>query len=648
MQLPFYKSLRFKLFVFTSILVTTLLATTSFVDGSYLFSQLLLSRQEQTIQDAKSIANHTESTLDSWFSQLIVMTNGLAQSQENQYQKTIDSFTKSHPDFVGFLLVPEKGNKALLKTISAFADGKDDPRYGDSSRKIVQTSITKAVTAFANSASARKKSNAILNLGPAARLPLIATGLSFGMTGDAGKVWAFMVVWQTRLVETMTSEDKGFVAVKDQGGNLITSNSLNALLNPKAAPYGEESASIRKNSNESGFREWKTNEGEHVFGSWSDIKSYSLRVFSFTSGAPVYLALEQIIKRSVLLAVFVTLLSIMITYYAASSTTKHLKVLMNGALEIARGNFKSRVAISSRDEVGILGQIINYMSVELENFVLTRTQKAKLESELDTARTVQAAFIPDESSLPENFRVKAFYKPADACGGDWWGHFPINENLHLVAIADATGHGIPAALVTAMIYSMTSMAAKNSADQTMEQISPARMLESFNKSLCAHGSRQHTLTCFLAIFDLRHNNFKFANAGHNLPLYYQADLDGGGLKRKSIQSAGNPLGLDAESTYSDRTQQLSNGDRLILYTDGLIECTDSSGDAWDKGKMQKLLKTEITGNAEDICGSIVNSAFSHFAGFPLKDDITLVVMEILDKKESDVEFSQLNELEETA
>jgi serine phosphatase RsbU (regulator of sigma subunit) len=628
--------------------VTTLLATTAFVDGSYLFSQLLLSRQEQTITDAKSMANHTESTLDSWFSQLIVMTNGLAQSQADQYQKTIDNFTKSHPDFVGFLLVPEKGNKALQKAITAYTVGKDDPRYGDSSRKSLQNAATKAITAFVNTASTKKKSSAILNLAPATKLPLIATGLSFSMTGDAGKVWAFMVVWQTRLVETMISEDKGFVAVKDKEGNLITSNSLSALLNPKTAPYTEETASIRKNSNESGFREWKTGDGDHVFGSWGDIKSYSLRIFSFTSGAPVYQALELIIKRSVLLAVFVTLLSIMVTYYAASSTTKHLKALMNGAMEIARGNFKSRVTISSRDEVGILGQIVNYMSVELENFVLTRTQKAKLESELDTARTVQAAFIPDESSLPDNFRVKAFYQPADACGGDWWGHFPINENLHLVAIADATGHGIPAALVTAMIYSMTSMAAKNSSDLTMDQISPARMLESFNKSLCAHGSRQHTLTCFLVIFDLRHNLIKFANAGHNLPLFYQAEKDGSGLKRKSIQAAGNPLGLDAESTYSDRSQQLGTGDKIILYTDGLIECTDSSGDAWDKGKMQRLLKTEIVNNAEDICGSIVTSAFEHFAGFPLKDDITLVVMEILERKESDVEFSHLNELDETA
>ena len=341
------------------------------------------------------------------------------------------------------------------------------------------------------------------------------------------------------------------------------------------------------------------------------------------------MALKQIIERSAYLALFVTLISIIIVYYAAGKTTQSLNVLMAGALEIAKGNFKNKVKINSNDEVGVLGRIVNYMSVELENFVQTRAEKVRLESSLETAKIVQNSYIPTVDSLPETFQLSSFYQPADACGGDWWGHFPIDKNLHLFAIADATGHGIPAALITAMIYSMTSLAAQDLKDKKIEDISPADMLFKFNKALTSQGSSRHTLTYFVAVVDSNRGLMKYASAGHNAPLYYAASVTSDEqveFTRKALKAFGNPLGLIEDSQYKDNIQTLTIGDRILLFTDGLIECTNSQGVPWGKVPLQKMLKYRIGDHTADVADQIVKDAFKHFDGFPLVDDITLVVV----------------------
>jgi serine phosphatase RsbU (regulator of sigma subunit) len=268
------------------------------------------------------------------------------------------------------------------------------------------------------------------------------------------------------------------------------------------------------------------------------------------------------------------------------------------------------------------------MSIELENFVQTRAEKVRLESSLETAKTVQNSYIPNIDSLPRTFGLSAFYQPADACGGDWWGHFPIDKDLHLFAIADATGHGIPAALITAMIYSMTSLAAQDLKGKNIDDISPADLLYKFNKALSSHGNSRHTLTYFVAMIDSSRGLMKFANAGHNAPLYYVATLNNEQIEyeRKALKAYGNPLGLVEDSQYKDTLQVLNTNDRIILFTDGLIECTNAEGIAWGKAPLQKLLKFRIGDKPAEVSDQIVKESFKHFEGFPLADDITLVVV----------------------
>lgn len=630
-RLPLHKSIRFKLFLFTSLLVTVLLSSTAFLDGSFLFRQLLLTRQEQSVTESRMMANQLQSVLDGWVSQMLMVTNGLAFSPRKKYQTIVRGYIKSNTEVVGFYLIPE--NMAAVGAappLSVITENLQDNRFIGKNVAAVNTSTLRFLQNYVKTIKKGDSNLKVINLSPHTKTPLLVIGMAFNVEGSQSRVWAFLSVWQTRMFSALTDSDSAYVVLLDDAMGVVTSNSSKTLLNSKALQYSEELKGMREITVNSGFKEWKSAKADLFFGTWNDLPSYQLRLYSVTSGAPIYAALIEIIKRSAYLALFVALISILLVYYAAGKTTQNLKALMYGALEIAKGNFQNRMQIRSGDEVGILGSIINYMAVELEKFVLTRTEKARLESALDTAKTVQNSYIPQVGSVPSQYKIGAFYQPAETCGGDWWGHFPINSDIHVFAIADATGHGIPAALITAMIYSMVSLAAQDVKNEAIEDISPAAMLGKFNEALCVHGSTKHTLTCFLAVIDSSRGIMKFSNAGHNMPLYYAAQTienQSVEFQRKPLKAMGNPLGLINGSRFRDEVQLLNKNDRILFYTDGLIECTNEKRVQWGKANLVKLLKGTIGDEAQSITEQIISRAFGFYNQFPLGDDITLLVVD---------------------
>ena len=627
-RIPLHKSIRFKLFIFTSLLVAGLLSTTAFLDGSFLFRQLMLTKQEQTGSESRMMANQLESVLDGWVSQMLMVTNGLAFSKKENYEAIVRAYTKSNSDIVGFYLVPEASSKESSFELDVLSADRKDNRFVGADPNALNEKTIKYLKSIVPGLSKNKTKMEFANLAPVVGAPILAVGMSFNVEGSKDRVWAFVTTWQTRMFSALTDNDTGYVVLLNSKMKVLTSNSLKTLNNQSNMQFQNEIREMSSIKVSSGLKEWNKGDNELSFGTWSDLKRYNLRLYSITSGNPIYMALTQIIERSAYLALFVMLISIMIVYYVAGKTTQSLNVLMAGALEIAKGNFKNKLKIDSNDEVGVLGRIVNYMSVELENFVQTRAEKVRLESSLETAKIVQNSYIPKVDSLPSTYGLSAFYQPADACGGDWWGHFPIDKDLHLFAIADATGHGIPAALITAMIYSMTSLAAQDLKGKNIEEISPAELLYKFNKALSAHGNSKHTLTYFVSIIDSSSGMMKYASAGHNAPLYYAATVNNDQIEfdRKALKAYGNPLGLIEDSQYKDSILTLNKNDRILLFTDGLIECTNAEGVPWGKGPLQKLLKFRIGDDPAEVADQIVKESFKHFDGFPLADDITLVVV----------------------
>jgi serine phosphatase RsbU (regulator of sigma subunit) len=264
--------------------------------------------------------------------------------------------------------------------------------------------------------------------------------------------------------------------------------------------------------------------------------------------------------------------------------------------------------------------------------MLERLEKARQDAELKTAKMVQETFFPKQPAAQDRFRLSAFFQPASECGGDWWGRYSLSPQHELVCIADATGHGVSAALVTAMVFAATSIMARRFQEAQKGHYSPAILLNELNKTLCETSSSMLTMTFVAVVFDFEAGQMYFSNAGHPFPsLVRKGDTD----KKEFLRSSNNPLGIDLNSQFVDAAPMpILAGDRVVFYTDGLLECRNKGDEQWGRRRFFKSLKDHASSTLDGFKDGLLHDAYQHFDGQPADDDVTVVVTEISDSYQS--------------
>jgi sigma-B regulation protein RsbU (phosphoserine phosphatase) len=258
---------------------------------------------------------------------------------------------------------------------------------------------------------------------------------------------------------------------------------------------------------------------------------------------------------------------------------------------------------------------------------------------------VQAAFFPKEGAREgagedpgavatelTDLEVSGFFQAATECGGDWWGTFPCPDGSVFVCIGDATGHGAAAALLTAMAYSCCMTAAAMMHEDQGRRDSPGRLLSRLNQLLLASVGGGRNMTFFVAHFDLAAGVLTYANAAHNFPFLVPASANDdrltGGRRHQSLVLPGPLLGSDAKAVYPEATIPLRPGDRLVLFTDGLIEGKGKNGRPWGRKRLSDAVAAAAAGgaaNPADLVAALRSGAFSHFGETQVADDVTIVV-----------------------
>jgi serine phosphatase RsbU (regulator of sigma subunit) len=168
--------------------------------------------------------------------------------------------------------------------------------------------------------------------------------------------------------------------------------------------------------------------------------------------------------------------------------------------------------------------------------------------------------------------------------------------------------------------------------------SPAKILARLNEIMWNAGTGNVTMTFFAAFIDPRTGIMTYANAGHNFPMILPKDPGDERLaklrKKKpetrgiTLTLGGTPLGFHNDSDYKEKKVQLLPGDRVFLYTDGLIECTNKKEQMWGKTGLVDCLEQVSEKSIQEIRDRTVNDAYKFFAGHPTKDDVTVVVAEM--------------------
>jgi predicted ester cyclase len=194
-------------------------------------------------------------------------------------------------------------------------------------------------------------------------------------------------------------------------------------------------------------------------------------------------------------------------------------------------------------------------------------ERERVEQELQVARRIQQASLPEEVPTLEGWQISPYYQPAREVGGDFYDFHFLSEGRLGLVVGDATGKGVPAALVMSTTCGMLQLAA-----QVLDSFSPGQVLAQVNETLFARIPSNMFVTCFYAILDPQSGLLSYANAGHDLPYLWR------GGNAEELRARGMPLGLMPGMSYEEKEIVLEPSDNVLLYSDGLVEAHDTKGE----------------------------------------------------------------------
>lgn len=629
-KISWYRSLGAKLFFLVTVCLTGTVALISWQNGRlfgrYLDHQISGHAVDEVRESAQAIA----SVLDGWRAQTAIAVHSVSSEGDAARRAALAKlFLAANRELVAIGVY-----RGPTEITFAAVEPKHDLRFEDQDPKRIGTMLQKLSRSWGASLSKRAADAPALQprrLQNSTKLPLLGLAMRFEQEGRAGAIWAILVVWQERVASSLPNGEQVRATLLDDAGYPLVS----AFPAEEKAAAATERKKLRRIAGRLaapfGFSALADAEGLPRSGAFAKLARHGLLVTASRDARPSVLTIKKIIFQTAIWAWVIFLGSIFISYVSVNGVTRSLKRVTEATMRIAGGDFSTQLVPKSRDEVGALSLAVNHMSDRIVKLLERAVAAARQEKELETAKAVQELLYPPHDIVDDGLRIRGRYQVASECGGDWWWHFKTDDGKHVIIIADVTGHGAPAALVTAMAYSccttireQVQKAAENPIDAFMNTL---------NRTLWIAGGGKTTMTALVLLLDPVTGELAFASAGHTMPYYLPATpsevtLSGQPKKVKILRCSGTPLGLLEKAEFAISTLPLQRGDKLLLYTDGLIECTNKEGKRWNKRHLEALM-TELAGHGSSgLVDGVVETAFEHFAGHPIDDDVTVVGIEL--------------------
>ena len=244
-----------------------------------------------------------------------------------------------------------------------------------------------------------------------------------------------------------------------------------------------------------------------------------------------------------------------------------------------------------------------------------RIERERVEQEIRVARRIQQASLPKGVPTLEGWQIAKHYQPAREVGGDFYDFHLLAEGRLGLAVGDATGKGVPAALVMSTTCGMLRLAVQSPSSL------PGEMLQRVNEALFPNIPENMFVTCFYCILEPKSGSLRYANAGHDLPY----------LRRRSgnceeLRARGMPLGLMPGMNYEEKEITLDAGETALFYSDGLVEAHDPKGEMFGFPRLRELVSEHA---AEETLGNFLLEELYSFVGegWEQEDDITLVMLQ---------------------
>ena len=298
---------------------------------------------------------------------------------------------------------------------------------------------------------------------------------------------------------------------------------------------------------------------------------------------------------------------------------RRIALLISASQKMKEGDLSARtnwkIKEKKQDELDVLGTSFNSMAASVEEKIITISKLNKqIQQELKIGKEVQEILGSTSKDIIADFKPQLYFRPLREVSGDMCHYFKFSNNHYGVFFADASGHGVSAALVTAISYlSLESILSRN--------IAKEKIMDVLNTSIASRMQQSFYLTAVFMIFD-NNGQLLIANAGHNdffiLPKAEQKIL--------TVEAEGLPIGVLPDSTYSLRKYSVKSGDRVFIYTDGLVETKDKEDNEFSLQRVRDILSDNFSQSTE-VLATQVKEQFESFA-HSYADDVTFLILEV--------------------
>ncbi len=625
-------SITVKLLLFAGLSVLVSVLGISAFTGMKFYAHLQTEFRAETQRAATESANAIRSTVEFWLSSTSIAMHNIFNLPSEDQLKFAESFLGSNTEFVMFQVASSKGQSKTK--IAAFTDSVNDVRFQDKIPNDLKKDIITINDGIIATAEKQKQEVIFAPISKQTGLPLVTIGVRFKQADETTATWGILTVWQTRIQKSLAQNEDSF--------GVVLNSKRDLLISPRKGLDWDYYRNLLENSDqESATKRSETTDGQIFVTGQATLPDLNMTVAVVKNATKSVGRINYIIANSISWTGVYVLCLLFVCYFAANGITSRLKRTIESTAVISGGNFDVQIDVRGKDEVSDLGRAVNQMAVQIKGLLASKVEAARQEKELETARLVQSTFFPKDQSDSSMFSYLGHNIPASECGGDWWGRFSFGRYEYII-IADATGHGAGAALVTAMAYSgcMTlneflALGADNKALMT-----PANVLITLNKVLWTAGKGTTSMTCSVALVDTESGQMTFANGGHCMPVivspfgvesrhYTYAGKEKAVKNRMfSIASRGDPLGFSDTVSYEESEIQLMAGDKILLYTDGFLENFNAEQVPLGKGKFNKLVLGTVEQRGTAMVGELVQSYKDYIGSAAPIDDVTVVVAEV--------------------
>jgi len=242
-------------------------------------------------------------------------------------------------------------------------------------------------------------------------------------------------------------------------------------------------------------------------------------------------------------------------------------------------------------------------------------QRDDLIHDVELAAQVQRMFLPAAAPVIAGLEIAGMMQPTKGVGGDLYDFIPINANTIQIVIGDVSGKGVSAAL----LMSATTAAMRLEANLNRNML---QQVERLNTEIGAVSDPESYVTLLVAEIDTHQRVIRYVNCGHNPALLFQAKT----RTLKRLESSCPPIGLNPEEFCELRSTELTSGDVLVFYTDGVTEAENLLAEEFGMERLSAVVQRGSSLSAEDLMDDIFRSAASFSKEVGFADDVTIVVV----------------------